>query len=616
MIGGKPAKYLSAKGAAPRVYFPPGTRKLTESKFQEIIITEGEIKAACGAQHGYCVIGIAGVDCWAVRKSSRLIPDLESIEWKGRTVFICFDSDATTNQSVRAAEELLAAALTARGAIVKIVRLPAGTGGAKVGMDDYLAANGSSAFHSLLKSAEDPADVAPAELRAPASEIDAYCEAGGILAQCEADGVSKLARWRGGTYYWRGGAFEEIEDEELRGIVYLHLNRNFFKLHSAAASNVVEQINLHPNVFVSSRNKSPNWRQNKPGDWPTGDIVAFRNGIVNLEWLAAGRDDCFRDSTPRLFNVNALDFDFSHNPANPAKWFWFLDRSFDDSASRDLLQDWFGYLLTPWTDLHKFLVMVGPPRSGKGTVGRVANALIGPKNCAGPSLIGMGTQFGLQPLLGKLLATISDARINSNSPNAFLAVERVLSIVGEDPLTIERKFKESIDQILTTRLMMFSNELPKLPDNGGGLAARMLVIRQTQSFLGKEDPGLTADLLKELPGIFLWAVQGWKRLKDRKYFIAPDSGVELQREIADLASPVGAFVRDRCETGKGKTALASDVFDAWRAWCGEMNRDDSDRATFGRDLRSVVSNLAVVQRTVEGKRGVRAYEGLALKCAA
>ena len=55
-------------------------------------------------------------------------------------------------------------------------------------------------------------------------------------------------------------------------------------------------------------------------------------------------------------------------------------------------------------------MMVGPKRSGKGTIARVLRKLIGERNVAGPTLSSLGGPFGLQPLLGKSGAIISDAR--------------------------------------------------------------------------------------------------------------------------------------------------------------------------------------------------------------
>ncbi|MGW5470358.1 hypothetical protein [Streptomyces chartreusis] len=56
--------------------------------------------------------------------------------------------------------------------------------------------------------------------------------------------------------------------------------------------------------------------------------------------------------------------------------------------------------------------MVGPSRSGKGTIARVLKMLVGKENLAGPTLAGLGTNFGLSTLVGKPLAVISDARLS------------------------------------------------------------------------------------------------------------------------------------------------------------------------------------------------------------
>ena len=42
------------------------------------------------------------------------------------------------------------------------------------------------------------------------------------------------------------------------------------------------------------------------------------------------------------------------------------------------------------------------------------------------------------------------------------------------------------------------------------------MLRLTESWYGKEDTHLTDRLLKELPGILLGAIDGWKRLTDAK----------------------------------------------------------------------------------------------------
>ena len=74
------------------------------------------------------------------------------------------------------------------------------------------------------------------------------------------------------------------------------------------------------------------------------------------------------------------------------------------------MQAFTGYLLTPDTSLQKALLMPGPNRRpGKGTIGRVMGKPVGEANTVAPSLNSFGrSDFGLEPLLAKQLAIVSD----------------------------------------------------------------------------------------------------------------------------------------------------------------------------------------------------------------
>src|SRR6185295_5579784 len=104
--------------------------------------------------------------------------------------------------------------------------------------------------------------------------------------------------------------------------------------------------------------------------------------------------------------------------------------------------------------------------------------------------------------------------------------ERLLSVSGEDSLTIDRKFRKAWTGRLTTRFMLLTNELPRLIDASGALAGRFIVLNLQKSFYGWEDPGLTDRLLTELPGILRWALDGYRWLTQRGYFRQPDSARE------------------------------------------------------------------------------------------
>jgi putative DNA primase/helicase len=162
------------------------------------------------------------------------------------------------------------------------------------------------------------------------------------------------------------------------------------------------------------------------------------------------------------------------------------------------------------TDLHKIMLLIGPTRSGKGTIARILTALIGAANPAGPTLASLGTNFGLSPLLGKPLAVVSDARLGSG--NEHQVVERLLSISGEDMLTVDRKYREPWTGKLPTRFLVLSNELPRFGDASGAIPNRFIVLVMTESVLGKQNIHLTAELMTELPGILGSSLDGLDRL--------------------------------------------------------------------------------------------------------
>ena len=98
----------------------------------------------------------------------------------------------------------------------------------------------------------------------------------------------------------------------------------------------------------------------------------------------------------------------------------------------------------------------------------------------------LANNFGLAPLIDKPLAIISDARLSGRSDQAVI-VERLLSISGEDILSVDRKHREPWTGSLPTRFLLLSNELPRLSDASGAMASRFVVLTLRNSFYGRED---------------------------------------------------------------------------------------------------------------------------------
>jgi putative DNA primase/helicase len=443
-------------------------------------------------------------------------------------------------------------------------------------------------------------------------------------------------------YRWTGTRYEVIPEATLRGEISA-VAKPFFNEKNLEAIKVWEEnghvdpetgkavrkpscktvtLSLTGNVrqalsgivVVPIEVEQPAWLDGAPSRPLATAIVSFTNKLIDVPTFAMGGSDFALEHTPLFFSLNAMDFAFDPEASAPVAWLEFLEKLWpDDAGSVRELQKWFGYCLTADTSLQKILMLIGPPRSGKGTIARVLTRLLGAANVAGPTLSSFATNFGLWALLGKRLAIISDARITGRTDSAPV-IERLLSISGEDTLTIDRKNLAPVSTKLETRLMLLSNELPRLGDSSAALSSRMVVLGMAQSWLGREDHGLTERLMAELPGILLhFALPGWRMLKEDGRFLQPQSGHELVEELESLSSPIRAFVNERCVEDPAATVEVSVLFAEWLKWCDAMHRENpGDCQTFGRNLRAALPHLRV-DRPRRGHERVRVYGGLRLR---
>ena len=429
-----------------------------------------------------------------------------------------------------------------------------------------------------------------------------------------ADEKRTLHHHHGAFYRWNGSAHPEIVETELRSQLYAFLDQCFtrdlhgglwpVKPNAAIVTNVLDGLRAASHLAGSIG--APAWLDHVP-DLPTEEIVACANGLLHLPARM------LLPHTPSFFTYNALDFAFEREAPEPKQWLEFLDQLWPhDHEAVDTLQEAFGYCLTSDTSQQKAFLVIGPKRSGKGTIARVLTRLVGTDNAVAPTLTGLGTNFGLAPLIGKRVAIISDARLGGRADQHAIA-ERLLSITGEDAITIDRKYLSAWTGQLPARFIIISNELPRLADASGALASRFIVLVLINSFYGREDQTLTGRLLTELPGILNWSIAGWHRLIKRGHFLQPGSALDAVRQLEDLGSPIGAFLRERCVIGAGCNVEINRMFETWCAWCKAQGREHPGTAqSFGRDLRAAMPGLKVTQPR-DGEERSRFYQGIGLK---
>jgi P4 family phage/plasmid primase-like protien len=424
---------------------------------------------------------------------------------------------------------------------------------------------------------------------------------------------------------WRGGAYCTREEKTIRKEGYDFLERIGWKPTPKAVSATLDAL-VSLVLLDKGDVKPPCWINGKNGPDPR-EVLVCRNGLLHLP---TGE---LRPHSADYLTFNMLDYDYAPDAPTPDAWLSFLSSLWpgaeveievhqdgklvpkivtDDDCIAEL-QKWFGYLLTLDTSQQKILCILGPKRSGKGTIMRVLRALVGEHNTCSPGLTQFGTPHGKQVLIGKQLATINDLRIGHKADKAAIA-ETLLQVSGEDYVTVQRKYLDDWGGQLRTRFAIISNETPKLPDASGALASRFIVLQMRQSFYGREDRTLTDKLLSELPGILNWAIDGWRKLQSDGRFIQPASSREAADQLDRLNSDVRSFVQDACELQADFVESTDTLYRCFVGWARRQGMKYwQDGPQFGKDLSAAYGHeIHKARPRMEGERK-QVYVGLRVK---
>jgi putative DNA primase/helicase len=444
-----------------------------------------------------------------------------------------------------------------------------------------------------------------------------------IRAHYLCDQGPTLRYWDEEWWTWSDAHWNVIADKELQCEITAFCKAEFDAAADGKAAKAVTSRTIS-NVLLALGSLLVLTHRNVPEQpaWididgpPPRQCIACRNGVIHLPTLmTAGpeADGAHCLPTPKFFSPNVLGYSFDANAPRPGAWLSFLDSVWpDDEESKIALQQWFGYLLTADTAQQKILLLIGPKRSGKGTITRTLRALVGEENVAAPTLSALANPFGLQQLLGKTVAVVPESRLSGRADSQAI-VERLLSISGEDPQSVERKHLTPWHGTLRTRFVLLGNELPRLGDYSGALPGRMIVLRMTRSFFDQEDLTLGERILAELPSILKWSLTGWRNLQDARRFLQPASGREILEDFETLSNPYGAFISERCELGVNHRVPCQDLYQEWKSWCETQGREHTgDIQGFGRSLRAAEATIEQTRPRVDGNL-VRMYRGIRIK---
>jgi hypothetical protein len=80
-------------------------------------------------------------------------------------------------------------------------------------------------------------------------------------------------------------------------------------------------------------------------------------------------------------------------------------------------------------------------------------------------------------------------------------------------------------------------------------------------------------------------------VQNRNAFTPTASAVDAIVTMRDMASPVAAFVREKCELGSQYQIRRDELYSAYRAWCEASGHPRPTKEILGRDLRAAFPTI-------------------------
>ena len=330
-------------------------------------------------------------------------------------------------------------------------------------------------------------------------------------------------------------------------------------------------------------------------------------------------------ASPKHWLHSSVDYPWQPEAGCP-EWRRFLNSVFpSDQEAQDCIEEFLGLSMTGDLSFQKGALLVGLPRSGKGTILKVGEGLVGAKAFVSLELDKwtMGENSG-ERLIGRKMLAFPDVRLKpprwygaNFDPGGVdhKSAELLLKISGGDRISLGRKYNPvPWEGALPGKVWMVSNKVPNF--NDAVLPTRFVKIAFDVSFLGREDIYLADRLLaQELPGIAARCLRAYWRLRDRTHFIQPRSADRLEREIAQSPDAFTQFMLETFIADPDGSVTIARAFAELEAWCAKHGRRDIlkgvTRMNFGGRVRAVAGFEQIDTFKPHGKQ--RRYKFMRLR---
>ena len=397
--------------------------------------------------------------------------------------------------------------------------------------------------------------------------------------------------------------WQQVSDTRVGAYVYNYLG------HSAKSRKINSAVDLTKKAVESD---IPIEKFNKLS------LIPLKNGTMHINF-SRPNESRFLLATPSDYVTSRLDYDFN-NGATCDEWIKTLQEIFaGDELRINCLQEFCGYAWLPDCKFQKALYLRGDGSNGKSLILNVLKKIYGDKNYSSLELADLAKDFQRINLLYSLINISTEE--SANIKEAESTLKRV--IAGE---TISGCYKQKdfIQFNPRAKFIFACNENLKISYKSHAMLRRFLLINCPVRFIDdepeennpyqrKKDLGLEARLTtpESLSGIFIWSMQGLRRLIKNGKFTETTEQAELSSAFISKTDSIDNFVAECNSEWQGKRYTRSEIYSMYLEYCenskiyNTVRMEDNFFSAFNRAL---TNNKIPAKTNGQKHDGTRYYE--------
>jgi P4 family phage/plasmid primase-like protien len=245
--------------------------------------------------------------------------------------------------------------------------------------------------------------------------------------------------------------------------------------------------------------------------------------------------------------------------------------------------DFIAYCLWRGLPFHKYLLLNGSGRNGKGTLLHIIRRFLGSQNVSSESLHRLlENRFATAQLYGKLANIDADLSKESLKNTGLLK-----KLTGGDAISAENKFMRPFTFVNHAKLIFSTNGISQTTDETDAFFSRPIIVNFPHQFLGeKSDPYLLEKLTTEdeLSGLLKIVLKRLPRVLEKGIYTESSSIDQNYEKYILSSNPVRAFVESCVEQDNNSNPSKEKMYSAYKEFCTTNKLPIESEQSFSRKM--------------------------------